>query len=420
MTAIATDSYHLFLDSFKSKLSDAAKLLTMPQLTPLRNQYPSYASPQTKIRLSMLATAMVDALGGPAEFQGRFTFDPVTTMIPNDNFGLEPGVWTDDTSMALCLARSLAHSKEVHDGFDEKDQLRAYLAWFNRGELSAIGRCFDIGGTTNRALSMFDTYQGRPIKEILNIIRRNLSAIVFSGNGSLMRVLPVGLTYWGDESQARVYAGRSSCTTHPSPLCVEACEAWTVAIVKIMQATATGTQYLKLDVIEHFSSYPYSNSKLQLPLNFPKSVTPLRSEASLAEKEEYYWQHHPLLQKVSRTNKGESGKEIPGLPYPMPSVKDVPSTGYVVDSLVAALYCFMGTQTFEEGALMAVNMGSDADTVGAIYAGLAGVWYAEDVPSEKFWSKRVIEWKEKLVKRELVEQVTDELVAFSEKLTKNL
>lgn len=392
-------------------------LPTVPRLTPLQHQHPSYASPDTKIRLSILATAMVDALGGPAEFQPRFSFDPVTTMVPNDNFHLPPGVWTDDTSMTLCLARSLARSLDADGGFDEKNQLQAYSAWFQRGELSAIGRCFDIGGSTNRALRMFQTHKDRPIEEILSIIKGSMSGNVFGGNGSLMRVLPVGLAYWRDEEKARNYAKRSSCTTHPNLMCVEACEVWTAAIVKVMQAaTQTGIVFSKLDLLEHFALYPYSNDKLRQALTVPPSVTPLPAEVSPSEKEGYYWLRHPLLQKITAANKQGPDAEVAGIPYPLPSASEVPSTGFVLNSFVAALYCFMGTQTFEEGALMAVNMGDDADTVGAIYAGLAGVWYAETDKSSKFWSKKVLSWRSALVKRELVEQVADELATFSEGL----
>lgn len=357
---------------------------------------------------------MVDALGGPAEFQDRFTFDPIITMMPNENFGLQPGVWTDDTSMTLCLARSLARSPSSKHGFDEKIQLQAYLAWFQRGELSAVGRCFDIGATINRALRIFHQNQNRPTEEILGTIKADMGGNVFGGNGSLMRVLPIGLAYWRDETQAREYAGRSSRTTHPNSLCVEACEVWTTAIVKIMQATAAGNEFSKLGVLEHFASYPYSTDKLRQVLTVPASVTPLLAEVDLEGKENYYWLHHPLLQKITATSKREIQVEIPGLSYPLPSVDDVPSTGYVLNSLVAALFCFLSTETFEEGALMAVNMGDDADTVGAIYAGLAGVWYAEAEISGRFWSERVLSWKEALVERRLVEQVADELVAFSE------
>ncbi|KAF9446603.1 ADP-ribosylglycohydrolase [Macrolepiota fuliginosa MF-IS2] len=334
-------------------------------------------------------------------------------MIPNHNFGLPPGVWTDDTSMTLCLARSLARSA---DGFSERDQLQAYLAWSQQGELSAIGQCFDIGGATSHALSMFQAHQSQTTEEILRMIKTNMDGDMFGGNGSLMRVLPIGLAYWRDENQARAYAGRSSCTTHPNSLCVEACEVWTTAIVKIMQATAGKNELSKLDILGHFILYPYSSSKLRQALTIPTSVIPLPEGVNPTEKESYYWLHHPLLQRIAAVNKQDMSAATPGFSYPMPFAKDVPSTGYVLHSLVAALYCFISTQTFEEGALMAVNMGSDADTVGAIYGGLAGVWYAETERSNRFWSPKVLEWKDALVERGLVEQVADELVAFSESL----
>lgn len=394
-------------------------LPTVPRLTPLQHQHPSGASAATKIRLSILATAMVDALGGPAEFRERFSFNPITTMVPNDNFGLPPGVWTDDTSMTLCLARSLARSRNVTDGFDERDQLQAYLAWYQRGELSAIGRCFDIGGATRYALHIFQAHQNRSTEEVLRVIETCMGRDAFGGNGSLMRVLPVGLAFWRDENQARTYASRSSRTTHPSPLCVEACEVWTTAIVKVMQAVTGKNKFSKLDILEHFALYPYSNDKLREALTIPVSVSPLPAEASLAEREGYYWLRHPLLQKITAVNKQNMGAEMPELPYRIPSSDEISSTGFVLNSLVAALYCFMSTQTFEEGALMAVNMGDDADTVGAIYAGLAGVWYAETKESSRFWSQRVLAWRNALVERQLIEQVADELVAFSEGLAKS-
>jgi ADP-ribosylglycohydrolase len=86
---------------------------------------------------------------------------------------------------------------------------------------------------------------------------------------------------------------------------------------------------------------------------------------------------------------------------------------------VAALYCFLATETFEEGAILAVNLGSDADTVGAVYAGLAGCWYAAENDWDErgmFWTEKVYQWKDGLVRRDLVEEVAEELVAFSASL----
>ncbi|KAG5634674.1 hypothetical protein DXG03_005765, partial [Asterophora parasitica] len=213
---------------------------------PLIAQHPTPASADTKIRLAMLATAMVDALGGPPEFHPRFSFPLVTTMIPNDNFSLPPGVWTDDTSMTLCLARSLATFNST-GGFDERHQLDAYASWNEDGTLSAIGRCFDIGNTIQRALHLYRQHADQNIDEVLKRISFKLGGENSAGNGSLMRVLPVGLAYWRDESGAQELARRSSRTTHPNLMCQEACEVWTRAIVRIMRASTENQIFDKLD-----------------------------------------------------------------------------------------------------------------------------------------------------------------------------
>ena len=106
----------------------------------------------SRIRGSLYAAAVVDALGGPVEFRRRGSFTPVTSYRFNANFGLKPGTWTDDTSMMLCLAQSLVDT----DGkFDIHDQIRKYVNWYRDGYLSATGKCFDIGNATGQALDMW-------------------------------------------------------------------------------------------------------------------------------------------------------------------------------------------------------------------------------------------------------------------------
>lgn len=369
----------------------------------LYSQCATIALSHTKVRLSLLATAMVDALGAPVEFNPRFSFSRIDTMIPNDNFSLPPGVWTDDTSMTLCLARSLATSP---DGFDEHHQLDAYVSWWKHGVLSPTGHCFDIGNTIHRALSIYSSPSPVAPQKRLERIQEKLGGENFAGNGSLMRVLPVGLAYWRNELAARAYGRRSSATTHPNPLCMDACELWTGCISLIMQATAsdseTAVQRLtKLDLLNYISSFPYKHETLRGSLAFPL----MPENTSAEEAEAYYSTQHPLLRRIS------SDEELP-------LQKDLPSTGYVLHTLIAALYCFFATVTFEQGAIMAVNLGDDADTVGAVYASLAGCWYSsEDKGSNGlFWSPKVREWRNMLVKRDLVEEVADELVQFQAEL----
>ena len=394
----------------------------------LQTQLPTHASAATKIRLSIAATAWIDALGGPQEFQKRASFSFVTTMLPNRNFNLPPGVWTDDTSMMLCLAHSISTYKETSDsavtgGFDEVHQLKQYQQWYNHGFLSAVDYCFDIGATIKCALDLFDRHSP---DEALHRIRCDLAGERCSGNGSLMRILPIGLAYWHDEPQAKVYARRSSQTTHASTMCIESCEMWTCAISRIMEASTQPrtsnlqSSFSKLSLLEFISSFPYASTMLRQALTLPFGIPP-RPDSRI-ELEQYYLKYHPLLRLIQDTqgpDRLSTSSVDSKFPYSIPPADLLPSTGFVVHSLVAALYCFFATRTFEEGALMAINLGDDADTVGAIYAGLAACWYAgEEVKGNRvFWTKRVKEWQKLTVKSELVQQIAESLVLFEQRMS---
>ncbi|WP_281175250.1 ADP-ribosylglycohydrolase family protein [Methanogenium cariaci] len=127
-------------------------------------------------------------------------------------FCLNPGEWTDDTSMALCLAESLINCK----GFDPKDQLVRYGDWYHNGHLSSNGRCFDIGNTTLTALIHFEETGNPPCSGLTHPPRS-------AGNGSLMRLAPVPLAYAKTPSRAIELSGECSKTTHALDVCVDAC-----------------------------------------------------------------------------------------------------------------------------------------------------------------------------------------------------
>jgi hypothetical protein len=126
---------------------------------------------------------------------------PVTDMVGGGPFHLKPGQWTDDTSMALCLATSLLESQ----GFDADDQMQRYCRWQEEGYLSSSGRCFDIGNTVSSALRSYKTHG--------NSYAGSTEAWS-AGNGSLMRLAPIPLFYYPDIEQAVAFAAESSRTTH--------------------------------------------------------------------------------------------------------------------------------------------------------------------------------------------------------------
>jgi ADP-ribosyl-[dinitrogen reductase] hydrolase len=115
-------------------------------------------NPRDRYRGALLGLAAGDALGTTLEFKPPGSFEPIEDMVGGGPFGLRAGQWTDDTSMALCLAESLVE----RGGFDPTDQMRRYVRWWREGVWSSTGSCFDIGVTTRSALRRFEE-TGEPL-----------------------------------------------------------------------------------------------------------------------------------------------------------------------------------------------------------------------------------------------------------------
>lgn len=324
----------------------------------------------SRITGAIYGLAICDALGGPVEFKARGSFPKVTNMQPNHNFNLPAGCFTDDTSMALCLAHALLDN----DGrSDTIDQVENYISWWREGFQSSTGACFDIGITAQCTLTRWDSLlrkknQGlRARKDVRAFIQQSIidtfSNEDFCGNGSLMRVLPVSLVA-RSEAEAVDLAAATSLPTHPHSRCVHACSLY------------AGLAYQALNGI----------LKDDLAISLAKSVsnTPL----------------DPVLkQRLQDYHVRENWQAKPS--------DEISSTGYVVDSLEAALWAFFNTETFEDGAILAVNLGDDADTVGAIYGGMAGAYYGFDAIPEQ--------WHRDLRRKDLLDEVVRKLLLHREK-----
>ncbi|WP_313629404.1 ADP-ribosylglycohydrolase family protein [Pseudomonas sp.] len=163
-----------------------------------------------RYRGSLLGLACGDAVGTTLEFKRRGSFAPITDMVGGGPFNLKPGQWTDDTSMALCLAESLLHK----DAFDARDQMARYLNWWQWGYLSSTGDCFDIGMTVREALTLFQN-TGDPFAGSTDPYS--------AGNGSMMRLAPVVLFYYPDLQNVRTFSADSSRTTHAAQEAIDCC-----------------------------------------------------------------------------------------------------------------------------------------------------------------------------------------------------
>jgi ADP-ribosylglycohydrolase len=288
---------------------------------------------RNRFRGSLLGLAVGDAIGTSVEFQPPGTFPPVTDMLGGGPFSLPVGAWTDDTSMALCLAESLVERR----GFDPVDQLQRYLRWYREGHWSSTGRCFDIGIATRVALDDFEK-AGQPYP--------GDAYPTAGGNGPLMKLAPVALAYAARPADAVTRAAESARTTHGAPEAIDASRYFAGLLVGALNGADAR-------VLLHDGRY---------------------------EPAEGLWQREPLHWKVAEVADGSYLHKEP--PF-------IRGTGYVVHSLEAALWALGSTRTFEDGVLAAVNLGNDADTTAAIAGQLAGALYGLDAIPER-WRERVV------------------------------
>jgi ADP-ribosylglycohydrolase len=250
--------------------------------------------------------------------------------------------------MALCLAESLIEKK----GFDPVDQMERYVRWLRNGHLSSVGYAFGIGRTVLAAILKFektrDPYSGP-------------TDYFSAGNGSIMRLAPVPMFYGLRPEEAIEKSALSSRTTHGARVAVDACRYFGALLVGALSGASKG---------ELLSDFYGPNSG--------------------------YWEREPLAAEVCGIATGYYKERQP------PQIR---GTGYVVQSLEAAIWAFHETDSFRDGCLKAVNLGYDADTTGAVYGQLAGAFYGEaSIPDS---------WREKLARRELITSYAEGLYELS-------
>jgi ADP-ribosylglycohydrolase len=273
-----------------------------------------------RARGALLGLATGDAVGTTVEFRKPGTFPLVTDMVGGGPFKLAPGQWTDDTSMALCLAESLV----IHGDHDPVDQLRRYVRWWKEGFFSPTGTCFDIGTTTRSQLERFmrtgDPHDPHVDEES-------------AANGSLMRLAPVSIRWFDEPSVVVERAAASSRTTHAARRPVDACR-----VLAAMTAAL------------------------------------LRGESRERVFAPDFWTHGDLHADVEAVARGcWRGKEPPA----------IRGTGYCIDALEAAIWAVAGAKDFRDAILRATNLGDDADTTAAIAGQVAGAaWGGEGIPAE--------------------------------------
>ena len=267
---------------------------------------------EDKYKGMFIGLAIGDTLGMPLEFKQRGSFEPIQALQAGGPFDLPLGYWTDDTSMALCLADSILDKQ----GYDSYDVMDRYANWLDNGYRSSTGVCFDIGNQVSSAISSYKTSP-----EVASNELRTESA----GNGCIMRLAPVVVASIAADNGLEVtmqLAAISGRETHYSVLAEEATALFAGLLFNAVKAN-TKDRVLQFDV----STKPSA-------------------------------QLLTVIQNASHKTESQ-----------------LKPTGFVVDTLEVAVWAFMTTDNFKDGALKAVNLGGDSDTIGAVYGQLAGAYY---------------------------------------------
>lgn len=275
----------------------------------------------------LVGLAVGDAYGTTYEFKRKDSMPPVSELpdkiLGGGPFDMKPGEWTDDTSMALCLAESLTEK-----GWNTDDQMKKYIDWWQNGYNSVKGFCFDIGGATRSALSCY------------NMVGTFVIDPQAAGNGVLMRLAALPMFYQGDTSEVLRKSAIQSTMTHPSPQSIQ-CSMYLGAVInKILSGETDKNKIVLYDNL--------FNDEEKIIYN--KIVSTFMADGNFMEviKTGGY---------IERTPEYMSGD------------------GYCVATLMSALWAFYNTESFLGGLKLIVSLGDDTDTTGAVYGQIAGAYY---------------------------------------------
>ena len=272
----------------------------------------------SRARGALVGLAVGDAVGTTNEFKVASTFKPITDMVGGGPFLLKPGQWTDDTSMALCLADSLL-AKGHYDSFDVMER---YQRWFSKGYRSSTDRCFDIGGQVRAALFDFEHEQRVPV----TAERSNRA-----GNGAIMRLAPVVIAGFEHREirEIVVTAGLSARETHYSVEAEAATEVFAALLVGALLGWAP----------EHIINVGWASTGPAFDEMAARVISTDPAERAAWEKD---------------------------------------TSGYIVNGLRLAVHGLLDFGSFDEAVLAIANMGGDADTNAAIYGQLGGAYFGVD------------------------------------------
>ena len=286
---------------------------------------------QNKVLDGLMGLCVADALGVPVEFTSREVLkkNPVTDMRGYGTYNQPPGTWSDDSSLAFCLAESLINGLNYNDIADK------FVRWLYEGYWTPYGDVFDVGTTTSEAIMN--------LRNGIEPTKAGPDGYYNISNGSLMRILPLAFYLQDKDIKTQFEVSHDvSRITHGHP--------------RVLVAVAIYIQYA---------------------INLLKGQNPKEAYQNMQQTVLEYYSNHEFAGELKHFDR-ILHNDISTYPE-----DEIQSTGYAVASLEAALWAFLNSKDYADAALKAVNLGDDTDTVGAIAGGLAGIYYGyENIPKK--------------------------------------
>lgn len=321
-----------------------------------------------RLKGSLYGFIVGDVLGVPVEFMKREYFEThtVTDMIANAQRNTTIGYWSDDTAMTLCTLESINEFNDIN----YRDIMDKFRLWIKEGYMTAGDVCFGIGQRTLKALTFYNKELSNPSaskdlsdEEWIPLVGK-LSESKYdsktAGNGSLMRILPVVL-YLNNSKKSLSdkinIISKVSSLTHANDECIASCIYYMFFIEHLLKTN---------NIVSSFKS-----AGKDLINNY--DITTCEN-----------------INRITNNN------------FLSLDISEVNTSGYVIDTLEASLWCLYNSKNYEDAVLKAVNLGGDTDTIAAITGSMAGLYYGYDnIPTK---------WIEKLIKKEIIDEKINEFI----------
>ena len=300
------------------------------------------------IKNSILGLILGDALGVPVEFKSREELDrnPIKDMIGYGTHNLPAGTWSDDSSMTLITLESLSK------GYNPEDIMNGFVKWAYKSYMTPYGKTFSIGNTTSIACRMYKL--NKDIKACGETSERS------NGNGSLMRILPVSI-FLANESEKTIVekSFEISGLTHNHIRAKIACGLYSLIVSDLLKGKNLYEALANANRI--IGPYIPNDERIHFKRISDFEILQLNRSA-------------------------------------------IKSTGYVIDTLEACLWCLFNSSDYKEAVLKAVNLGADTDTTAAVTGSLAGIIFGLEHISSK--------WIKSLAKFDKIDKLIDKFIGI--------